>query len=105
MSDETKVVIDDVGNFIDMDSAMKYPSRAVEIEGCETPPAEVLIATRLGNYFRLKKDTGANGRGYTPMTDRSVESFCLANGYSLDIVMAVESTEALQEISMHTGEL
>ena len=74
---------------------MKYPSRAVEIEGCETPPAEVLIATRLGNYFRLKKDTGVCG--YTPMTDRSVESFCLANGYSLDIVMAVEATEDLRK--------
>ena len=105
MSDEAKVVIDDVGNFINMDQAMKYPSRAVEIEGCETPEATVLIATRLGNYFLLKKGTGANGRGYTALTDRSVESFCLANGYSLDIVTAVEATEALQEISMHTGEL
>ena len=105
MSDDTKVVIDDVGNFIDMDQAKHYPARPPEIEGCETPEATVLVATRLGRFFLLKKDTGANGRGYTPMTDRSVESFCLANGYSLDIVMAVESTEVLQEISMHTGEL
>ena len=103
MSDETKVVVDDVGSFIDMDQAMKYPSRAVEIEGCETPPAEVLIATRLGNYFRLKKDTGVCG--YTPMTERSVESFALANGYDFNIVTSVEATEELREISMRTGEL
>ena len=103
MSNDTKVIVDDVGNYIEMDKAAKYPSRAMEIEGSETPPAEVLIATRLGNYFLLRKGTGVYG--YTPMTHASVESFCLANAYHFDQVAAGNVDEELVLKSLSTGEL
>ena len=100
----TQEIIDDVGNFINMDSASKYPSKNAQIEGCEPYRASILIATRLGNFFLL--ENGENGKaGYRPMSHAEVQSFCLGNGYNPDSVVSIEVNGELAMKSLSTGEL
>ena len=70
-----KSFVDSVGNWVNLEACQKFPSQQTVIPGATTPAPNVLVKTRLGNFFEVSK--GPNGKAqYNPLGPAEVEAFC-----------------------------
>ena len=81
-----KSFVDSVGNWVNLEACQKFPSQQTVIPGATTPAPNVLVKTRLGNFFEVSK--GPNGKAqYNPLGPAEVEAFCEINSYKAEQVI------------------